>query len=289
MAFADQLRELMTMRGLKAVELARSTGLSEAAISDYLKGKKEPRGRQSIAIAKALGVSLDTLWETNFGSDDSANNVENKQIIARNILYYMEKAGKDRAEICRDLDIKYSTLAEWLNGKKYPRIDKIERLAKYFGIKKSDLIEDRHSESTSVNDIISTNMQLSSRDQEHIKKYQSLNETGKDQVDSYTDYILNNPANRREQTQEAGKKGERMCEVTSLQDENGNEDIVRVAVYDSDGKIVGYDLVTREVYEKLEELGFTVGQERELRVAQPTDAEVNQAIEDYLKQQEDEQ
>ena len=36
---------------------------------------------------------------------------------------------------------------------------------------------------------------LSSRDQEHIKKYQSLNETGKDQVDSYTDYILSNPAN----------------------------------------------------------------------------------------------
>lgn len=69
MAFVDQLRGLMRQRGMKAVELARSTGLSEAAVSDYLKGKKEPRGRQSIAIAKALHVSLDVLWETGFGTD----------------------------------------------------------------------------------------------------------------------------------------------------------------------------------------------------------------------------
>ncbi len=40
---------------------------------------------------------------------------------------------------------------------------------------------------------------MSSRDQEHIKKYQSLNETGKDQVDSYTDHIMTNPANRIDQ------------------------------------------------------------------------------------------
>ena len=53
-----------------------------------------------------------------------------------------------------------------------------------------------------------------------------------------------------------------------------------MAVYDSDGKIVGYDLVTREVYEKLEQLGFTVGQERALRIAQPTNTEVGLAIED---------
>lgn len=66
MAFQDKLKELLTKQNMKAVDLARATGLSEAAISDYLKGKKEPRGRQSISIAKALGVSLDTLWETGF-------------------------------------------------------------------------------------------------------------------------------------------------------------------------------------------------------------------------------
>lgn len=72
MSFADKLKETLNKNGLRAADLARSTGLSEAAISDYLKGKKEPRGRQSVAIAKSLNVSLDTLWET--GYDDTNPN-----------------------------------------------------------------------------------------------------------------------------------------------------------------------------------------------------------------------
>lgn len=71
MSFADKLKELLNKNGLKAADLARATDLSEAAISDYLKGKKEPRGRQSIAIAKALNVSLDTLWETGYNNTDT--------------------------------------------------------------------------------------------------------------------------------------------------------------------------------------------------------------------------
>ena len=47
----------------------------------------------------------------------------------------------DRNEICKALDFKYSTFTDWYNGKKYPRIDKIEKLASFFGILKSDLIE----------------------------------------------------------------------------------------------------------------------------------------------------
>lgn len=40
MAFADQLKKLMAENGCKAVDLARTSGLSEAAISDYLRGEK---------------------------------------------------------------------------------------------------------------------------------------------------------------------------------------------------------------------------------------------------------
>ena len=40
MAFADKLKELLNQRNMKAIDLARSTGLSEAAISDYINRKK---------------------------------------------------------------------------------------------------------------------------------------------------------------------------------------------------------------------------------------------------------
>ena len=69
----------------------------------------------------------------------------NKAIMAENIKYYMQKKNKPRNEICDDLGIKYSTFSDWGNGKKYPRIDKIEMLANYFGIEKSDLVEKRNT------------------------------------------------------------------------------------------------------------------------------------------------
>lgn len=73
------------------------------------------------------------------------SNIGNKKIFSRNLQFYMDKAKKDRQQICDDLNLKYSTFSDWVNGNKYPRIDKIELLANYFGIEKSDLIEEKKS------------------------------------------------------------------------------------------------------------------------------------------------
>ena len=55
----------------------------------------------------------------------------------------MELNHKTRNELCEALGVKYTTLTDWVNGKTYPRIDKIQLMANYFGIEKSDLVEDR--------------------------------------------------------------------------------------------------------------------------------------------------
>ena len=68
--------------------------------------------------------------------------MDNKDVFARNLLHYMELRGKSRRDVCDDLGFSYYTFSDWVNGKKYPRMDKVEMLARYFGIKKSDLIED---------------------------------------------------------------------------------------------------------------------------------------------------
>lgn len=44
--------------------------------------------------------------------------------------------------MCEALGIKYTTFADWVNAKTYPRIDRIEQMANYFGIKKSALLEE---------------------------------------------------------------------------------------------------------------------------------------------------
>lgn len=67
----------------------------------------------------------------------------NKVVFSENLKYYIEKCGRDRRELAEIWGFPYSTVTEWINGKKYPRIDKIEAMANYFGITKADLIEER--------------------------------------------------------------------------------------------------------------------------------------------------
>ena len=68
--------------------------------------------------------------------------VANKDILSKNLKKYINRSGKDRSEIAKDLNLSYSTLTDWINGNKYPRINNIEKLAVYFNVSKSDLIED---------------------------------------------------------------------------------------------------------------------------------------------------
>ena len=70
----------------------------------------------------------------------------NKEIFSKNLRYYIERSGKDRRELSEIWGFPYSTVTEWVNGKKYPRIDRIEIMADYFGILKSDLIESKTEE-----------------------------------------------------------------------------------------------------------------------------------------------
>lgn len=67
---------------------------------------------------------------------------QNKIVFSKNLKEYMNRSGRNRNQMVNDLGVSYSTLTDWINGKKYPRIDKIDMLAEYFGISKSDLIED---------------------------------------------------------------------------------------------------------------------------------------------------
>ena len=67
----------------------------------------------------------------------------NKGIFAKNLSYYISRSRRDQKEIAEAVGVAPSTFNEWVKGKKYPRIDKIELLANYFGILKSDLIEDK--------------------------------------------------------------------------------------------------------------------------------------------------
>lgn len=68
--------------------------------------------------------------------------IGNKEVFAKNLAKYLNMSGKSQREMADIVGVSSSTFNEWMKAKKYPRIDKIEFLANYFGILKSDLIEE---------------------------------------------------------------------------------------------------------------------------------------------------
>ena len=78
------------------------------------------------------------------------SNIGNKETFAKNLSYYIDKHGKEQKEIAEIVGVAPSTFNAWVKGKKYPRMDKVELLANYFGILKSDLIEERNGRYSSI-------------------------------------------------------------------------------------------------------------------------------------------
>lgn len=79
------------------------------------------------------------------------------EVFAKNLRYYMDSRGKSQKELAEIVGVSAPTMNDWLKAKKYPRIDKIEILANYFGILKSDLIEEKtkeHREMQKKNDTL---------------------------------------------------------------------------------------------------------------------------------------
>ena len=74
----------------------------------------------------------------------------NKEIMAANIKKYMERKGVTNQQLCDALGFKKTTFLDWIKGVTYPRMPKVEAMADYFGVKKSDLIEEKTPEQIQV-------------------------------------------------------------------------------------------------------------------------------------------
>ena len=65
-----------------------------------------------------------------------------KEIIASNIKLAMEIYGKSRKDVCKDLDIKYTTFTDYIKGNVYPNMDVLDSMAYYFRVDARDFLVD---------------------------------------------------------------------------------------------------------------------------------------------------
>ena len=66
-----------------------------------------------------------------------------KQIFAENLRRLLEENRMQDKDLIPVTGASQTAISDWLNAKKYPRMDKIEKIANHFQIQKSDLIEEK--------------------------------------------------------------------------------------------------------------------------------------------------
>lgn len=67
---------------------------------------------------------------------------ESKRIFSMNLKAILDKNGISQIEFANKMNVAQSTVSSWCNGEKMPRMDKIERMAEFFGVTKASLIEE---------------------------------------------------------------------------------------------------------------------------------------------------
>lgn len=118
--------------------------------------------------------------------------MSNKSVFAQNLNRLMLEKGKSRRDVCAALGLSYYTYTDWCNGKKYPRMDKVEMLANYFGVLKSDLIEEWTEEREQVqqtNDTITDAVVRMRTDAEFLSAVECLLALDQDKLSLVTQMI----------------------------------------------------------------------------------------------------
>ena len=65
-----------------------------------------------------------------------------REIFGKNLSELLERTGKSQIDVCSKLNVATGTVSSWVNGQKFPRIDKLQALADYLGVKMSILTEE---------------------------------------------------------------------------------------------------------------------------------------------------
>lgn len=89
-----------------------------------------------------------------------------KQRISKNIKRLLEIKGKTGIDVAKALGVDKSTVSNWINAKRIPRMDYIDKLCDYFGCTRNDIL--------SNDELVIDISKLSKDNQEKLMEYFNL-------------------------------------------------------------------------------------------------------------------
>ena len=150
-AIGDIIKQRRCELGLSQRDLAKMIGYKDhSTVVKIENGSVDLSYSRLVQFAEVLDVPVEYLiGDPPINEENNESLSNNREIFSSNLRLLMSKAGKSRRDVCEAINVSYYTFTDWYKGKKYPRIEKMELLANYFGVSVSELVG-KHSEEVST-------------------------------------------------------------------------------------------------------------------------------------------
>lgn len=114
-------------------------------------------------------------------------------IFSKNLNHYMEIRNITQNELAKRVGVSPTSVNNWCNGYKTPRMDKVDKICAFFRISRSDLMTERDFDAQDSSTVLAPD------ETSLLDKYRQLNEEGRERLLNYADdlvasgrYIKNN-------------------------------------------------------------------------------------------------
>ena len=149
MTIGERIKQRRMELGLSVDEVAEKLGKNRATVYRYESNEIE---NLPVGTLEPLAKILETTPAQLMGWEYEEQDENYRRIFARNLNRFLEINGKNQADIATLLNVSQAAVSNWCKGIKMPRMDKVQALADYFGVNKSDLLEEKDSNGLSSSD-----------------------------------------------------------------------------------------------------------------------------------------
>lgn len=140
MTIGERIKQRRMELGLSVDEVAEKLGKNRATVYRYESNEIE---NLPVGTLEPLAKILETTPAQLMGWDDKEQDKIYRKIFASNLRRYLDKGNKTQREVADAIGVSPQTFNTWMQMVALPRMDKVQALADYFGINKSDLLEDK--------------------------------------------------------------------------------------------------------------------------------------------------
>ena len=156
-SISTNLKKLLESRGLTQVELSELVNIPASTLSGYFSERSTPTAGNIQKLADFFGVNksdIDPRYNYILSTERGGDYMDTRDNISKNLIQLLEENNMTRTDLAKILNVSESTVGKWILKKSVPRLSIIEKIADYFKINKSDMLDYIYPTSTTGNKVV---------------------------------------------------------------------------------------------------------------------------------------